>query len=230
MVLVDDRLYVLGGTGQRSSESRRIVAYDLLLHTSELVSPGFLQFQFAAIYVESRGCILIVDRTKGQIYAFRVATREVIRVKLKGKFYRITYPSLAQADGKIFVYSKHSTGAGMLRVLTLGERNTATLSDVNIAPLPVFKSGMQLHTINGYILGYGGYRSGRRACDQVFIFHPRREEWAEARSGELSTLKLATPWWPPSGSMRGVGFNGKLILFGGFGNPNIFELDFAPSP
>ena len=242
-VLVDDKLYIIGGrrSWQAGVSSYRSVstflAYDFVMCQSEHGMTRVENYQQVAVYLESRREILILEGFIIKLTALNVDTHNVTSLKVKGPPARWgAGGAVVEHCDKIFVFGppmggkRRPSNFNTLWVFHRGNWDVAVCSKLQTKnQVPARRTYMSLNVVNGYLMCFGGKVDINRLTNHVAIMNLRNSVWTEGSPDAEHT------WWDYQGTwpqvdmnMAGVEFDGKLLLFGGRTSPGIIELKFSP--
>lgn len=233
VVLVDDSIYVFGGSSSRRSYLP-IEAYSLVTNMVQEFDPCHLQKQLAA-YVEPRREVIIFGFRTGidsaQVLGFNVDTAIITPYKITGGEVP-TNPFTARlvtVGRKFFYYSKPRAYGGFIYVLTLGAGHKASWSRLALKgatpPVTAFEA---FQVVSGLILVFGGINVNNEIEEDIFLADPETLEAVKVGPTSVHAEIHHEGSWPPKPPVKAghVASNGKVWFFGGRSALKIIELEF----
>lgn len=236
-VLVNDKIYIVGGGSNELPYSREIAVQTFDLITNEFDGAGRCPiFAGSALYVESRQEILMFGHGNGEeqdvvVFGYDLATQETAKYRVIGGFApRMARRQAVVQFGQRFFHLSvpYNSGRCLLYMLTLGSGYTANWcklysrgDDLPNTDAPVFQ------VVQGLLIIFGGKRKNEEVSDDdIFLFDPNTFEGVSfGKALSVPSLKYVGNW--PKAPFRGSGVatNGKLWIFGGQSSHSIIKLE-----
>ena len=227
-MLVDDKLYLLGGLVGRGIPYTGISEIDLVIGKLHEFSGVSLPYNHCAVYDEKRGDIVMYGNESWRVYRFNVDSKQLAQYHVTGSFKPsvscTSRQSMVAANGDIYVFDNCNLGNDkVIHILTLGDPNTARWSRVLFG---LDRSWPDLRRMAAGVMGdllvlFGGFR-GRwntpNAYD-LYLYDTRTEEGEVLNIENLGTCTSTGSWPVPwgdglSGISNAVIANKTMWFFG----------------
>ena len=232
-VLVDDKMYVVGGFRHRNNGDLPIEAFDLVTNTVEEFEPCPVPAREAA-YVESRREVIILASRgsihTAQVFGFNVDTGRINSYKVTSMFKPIMDPDniyTVQKDMRLFVLSSNIFNGQSVSILTLGRTHEAAWSRLTFkgAALPQ-TAYLTFEVVHGLLVLFGGQNIYDVIPEEIFLIDPDSFEAVQLGPSSTADLVHMGAWPMPPDLAGSVASNGKLWIFGGNRRSKILELEF----
>ena len=230
-VLVDDKLYCIGGRRRFHDYAMQITEIDLIVGTERNVGNTVRLLKHSAAYVQERGQIVIYGNESFQVFGYNVDSKQVQQYRILGNY----KPSISCAsrqstvvsNGDIYVCSRAGRPESLLNILKLGDLYTATWSTVKFgAGVPrLLWTEVGACVMNDAVVWFGGsFARGERG---VYVYDTTTGDGEFISEGEPGTCTSSGPW-PTDGVLsHAVSINSTMWLFGS-SDARIFSLKFEP--
>ena len=232
-VLVDDKIYVFGGS-RDAKDILPIEAYDILTDTVEEF-PRCEALLQVSTYVESRREIIIVGPVvvgqSAQVFGLNVDTKAITQyTTTAGKAPKCMFKGdLLVCGRRIFFFSRFLLYGGVFSMLSLGPGHNAAWSKLTLkgAAIPPTRSQVISET-NGLLVVFGGRERTPQTPDSVVLIDTYTNEAVKVGPTFRHPNLQYEGNWPKPPVQAGTGSsNGRLWLFSGEMSSNIIELEIV---
>ena len=229
-VLVDDKLYILGGA-RRGVRIYSVATFDLINHNTQEILKRLPMHRMTATFLEKwRDIVIIFPFTSQEVYVLNVdnATLRKYR-KINGTPPRASGLKILECNRQIFAVSTRKPRS-KISILTLNRDMTGAWEDVKIPGWNfVARSDMIMHDMNGYLVILGGnyFNLNRDHADEIIILDTASQKLVEVGPQSLGRF-VQSGIWPQDQEIKGsVVVNGRLLYLTCGDYYDVVELEFC---